>query len=77
MSHRPYPSPDRALHQVDRHDEETPPHSDPQPGRPFPRRAGEQLSAFMRAAQPSGLAMGTQLRAAFQIRPASGQVRDA
>ncbi|WP_435279158.1 hypothetical protein [Streptomyces sp. 1222.5] len=68
MSHRPYPSTDRALHQLDRHDDETGPLAEPRTLSPIEQRLAE-AAAMMRAAQPSGSAMGARLRAAFQPRP--------
>lgn len=70
MSYRPYPSPDRARHQVERHAEETPPMLwAPRPLSPFTRQLFEGAATMMREAQPSGDAFAAKLRAAFQQRP--------
>ena len=72
MTYRPYPSADRARHQLDRHDDETPPYiRAPRPMSQFERQFFEGAAALMKAAQPGlGLA-AARLRAAFQPRPAS------
>ncbi|CAM5622799.1 hypothetical protein [Streptomyces aurantiogriseus] len=78
MSHRPYPSLDRARHQLDRHDDETP---------PLPDGSG-QLAPFAmprlvisdeaREAMGARLAeVGASLRAAFQPRPVSSEEKTA
>jgi hypothetical protein len=74
MTYRPYPSVDRARHQLDRHDDETP---------PLPDGSG-QLSPFamprivisdeVREAMGARLAeFGKSLRAGFQPRPVSSE----
>jgi len=74
MTHRPYPSLDRARHQLDRHDDETPPLSDgsdqPSP-LAMPRLV---ISDEAREAMGALLAgVGDSLRAAFQPRPVSSE----
>jgi hypothetical protein len=76
MTHRPYPNPERARHQVERHDDETPPlpdGSDQSPvwmGRPF-------ISEEARQALGARLAeVGASLRSAFQ-RPVSSEEKNA
>jgi len=72
MTHRPYPSPDRARHQLDRHDDETPPlpdgteHPPVLLGRPL-------ISEEARQALGARLAeVGASLRSAFQ-RPVGSE----
>ena len=73
MTHRPYPNPTRARHQLDRHDDETPPLAEPRPMTPFGQHFAEQASAIMKSAQPNGASLAAQLRAAFQPRPAGSE----
>lgn len=73
MTHRPYPSSTRARHQLDRHDDETPPLSEPRPMTPFGQRLTGQMAAIMKAAQPDGVTLADRLRAAFQPRPAGSE----
>lgn len=72
MTHRPYPSVDRARHQLDRHDDETPPYTEPRPLSPLEQNLADQAAAIMRAAQPGLDAAMASLRAAFQPRPVVG-----
>lgn len=68
MSHRHYPSIDRARHQIDRHDDETPPLPDgvPQPPTLFGRRIA--ISDEAREAMGSRLAeFGASLRHEFLV----------
>ena len=71
MTYRPYPSPDRALHQLGRHDDETPPYTEPRPLSPLERQLFEGAAAMVKAAQPGLAAVAANLRAAFQPRPTS------
>lgn len=74
MTYHPYPNVDRALHQLARHDDETPPYSEPRPLSPLERQLLEGATAMVKAAQPGLAAVAANLRAAFQPRPAgSGQ----
>lgn len=73
MSHRPYPSVDRALRQLDRHDDETGPHVEPRPMTPFERQLLEGAQAAVRSLAP----VGAMLRTAFQPRPENGQEKTA
>ncbi|MFI5473191.1 hypothetical protein ACIA6D_23490 [Streptomyces cacaoi] len=73
MTHRPYPSPDRARHQLDRHDDETPPYTEPRPMSPLEQQLFEGAAAMVKAAQPGLAAVAANLRAAFQPRPASSE----
>jgi hypothetical protein len=73
MSHRPYPSVDRARHQLDRHDDETPPITERRPMTPMERTLAEYAAAAVRAAAPAVAAMA----AAFQPRPASSEEKTA
>jgi hypothetical protein len=68
MTHRPYPDADRARHQIERHDDETPPYSEPRPLTPFEQKLAEGAQAALLRVAP--IAAG--LRAAFQPRPAGG-----
>lgn len=74
MTYRPYPSPDRARHQLDRHDDETPPLSDgsDQPAAlAMPRLV---ISDEAREAMGARLdEVGKSLRAGFQPRPVSSE----
>ncbi|MEH0542982.1 hypothetical protein QA802_07835 [Streptomyces sp. B21-105] len=73
MTHRPYPSPDRALHQLARHDDETPPYTEPRPLSPLERQLFEGAAAMVKAAQPGLTAVAANLLAAFQPRPAGSE----
>ena len=56
MAYRPYPSPERARHQLDRHADETGPAQPTRPATPMERQLADMLTVFrqrMRAAQPS------------------------
>lgn len=77
MTHRPYPNVDRALHQLDRHDDETPPLSEPRPLTPMERQLASAASAVMRAVQPDGITMADRLRTAFTLRPAGSEEKTA
>ena len=69
MSHHPYPSVDRAAHQLDRHDNETPPYRAPRPMTPMERAVVEYAQHAVRTAAPAMAAMV----AAFQPRPVSSE----
>jgi hypothetical protein len=73
MTHRPYPNPDRARHQLDRHNDETPPlpdGSDQPAAFTLPRLV---VSDEARAAMGVRLAeVGASLRVAFQ-RPVGSE----
>ena len=73
MTHRPYPSLDRARHQLDRHDDETPPYTAPRPVSPFEQRLVDSAAAAAQALRPQMQALGKSLLAAFQPRPVSGE----
>lgn len=73
MTHRPYPDVDRARHQLDRHDDETPPYTEPRPMTPLERAVVDGAAAMVKAAQPGLELAATRLRAAFQPRPASSE----
>lgn len=73
MNHRPYPSVDRARHQLDRHDDETPPMSEPRPMTPFEQQLAMNAQAILNAAQPMVALAAARLRAAFQPRPVGGE----
>lgn len=77
MTHRPYPSPDRARHQLDRHADETPPltgrHAEPRQVTPFEQRLIDSATATAEALRPQLQAMGKSLLAAFQPRPQSSE----
>lgn len=73
MSYRPYPNPDRARHQINRHDDETPPLSDGSEQTPtvFGRLV---IAEEAREAMGARLAeVGASLRAAFRPRPAGSE----
>lgn len=73
MSYRPYPSVDRARHQVDRHDDEAGPQS-AAPERPLTTaQAIEQWAAMMRAAAPTAQQLAAAWTAALKKRPASSE----
>ena len=72
MTHRPYPSVDRARHQLDRHDDETPPAAEPRPMTPFEEQLARNVQT-MKAALPTLALAGARLRAAFQPRPAGSE----
>jgi len=57
MAYRPYPNADRARHQLDRHDDETPPLTGPRPMTPFERAVVDGATAAVRAAAPTLTAM--------------------
>ena len=73
MAYRPYPSVDRARHQLDRHDDEAPPAAEPRPVTPFERQMVEGAQAALKSAS----ATVAQLRAAFQPRPVSSEEKTA
>lgn len=74
MTHRPYPSADRARHQLDRHDDETPPFvRAPRPLSQFERQFFENAAAAAEVLRPQMQAMGKSLLAAFQPRPVSSE----
>jgi hypothetical protein len=74
MTYRPYPNPDRARHQLDRHDDETPPLSDGS-GQP-PTLFGPRIVISPEAREAMGARLaevGRSLRTAFQPRPAGSE----
>lgn len=77
MTHRPYPSVVRARHQLDRHDDETPPYTEPRPLSPLEKQFFENAAAAGRALRPQLEAIGASLLAAFQPRPASSEEKTA
>jgi hypothetical protein len=77
MTHRPYPNPDRARRQLDRHDDETPPFIwAPRPLSQFERQFFEATSIARQALRPQLEAMSASLLAAFQ-RPAASEEQTA
>jgi len=72
MTYLPYPNATRALRQLGRHDDETPPLSEPRPVTPFEHALIDGAKAAVRAASPVLAAFVAELRAA---RP--GVVGDA
>ncbi|MCX5097590.1 hypothetical protein OOK36_55135 [Streptomyces sp. NBC_00365] len=77
MSHRPYPSVDRARHQLDRHDDET----RPQPPRAYETATAavvfERWAAALRAAVPAAQQLVASWNAAFNPRLASSEEKTA
>lgn len=73
MTHRPYPNPDRARHQIERHDGETPPLSEPRPMTPFEQHLVEGATAALKVAVPAV----ARMVAAMQRRPASSEEKNA
>lgn len=73
MTHRPYPSVDRARHQLDRHDDETGPLAPPRPLSPLEKQFFENAAAAGRALRPQMEAIGASLLAAFQPRPVGSE----
>lgn len=73
MTYRPYPSIDRARHQLERHDDETPPRRALRPMTPMERVVLEYATAAVRAAAPAVAAMV----AAFTPRPVSSEEKNA
>lgn len=77
MTHRPYPNADRARHQLERHDDETPPLADgsaPTAGFGMPQIV---ISEEARAAMGARVAeVGESLRAAFR-RPVGSEEKNA
>lgn len=69
MTYRPYPNPDRARHQIERHDDETPPLAEPRPLTPFERQLAEGAQAALLRVAP----IAASLRAAFQPRPVGSE----
>lgn len=73
MTYRPYPSIDRAVHQLDRHDDETPPRRALRPMTPMEQTVVEYATAAVRAAAPAVAAMA----AAFKPRPVGREEKSA
>jgi hypothetical protein len=75
MSYRPYPNPTRARHQIDRHDDETPPQTQvgQRPLSPLEKQFFEAAAAVGEALRPQLQDIGASLRAAFQPRPVSSK----
>lgn len=73
MTHRPYPNTDRARHQLDRHEDETPPYRKPRPMTPTEKALVDYATAAVRAAAPAVAAM----KAAFAPRPAGSEEKTA
>jgi hypothetical protein len=69
MTYRPYPSPDRARHQLDRHDDETPPLTARRPLSPMEQTLVDHATHAVRSAAPALAAMV----AGFQRRPAGSE----
>ncbi|MFM9656814.1 hypothetical protein [Streptomyces scabiei] len=71
MNHRPYPNANRARHQIERHDDETPPLPDGsgRPLSPFEQHVRAGLEGMGEALRPQLEAMGASLLAAFRPRP--------
>lgn len=73
MTHRPYPNPTRARHQLDRHDDETPPLDDGTSRITSFAMSRIVISDEARAAMGVRLAeVGASLRGAFE-RPAASK----
>ena len=72
MSYRPYPNRDRALHQLDRHDDETPPLTARRPLFPHERLLVEGATAMVQAAAPGLAKMADGFR-----RPESSEEKSA
>lgn len=62
MAHRPYPRTDRALHQLNRHDGETPPYRAPRPITPMERLLVDYATAAVQAAAPVVASMVAGIR---------------
>lgn len=74
MTYRPYPNPDRARHQLARHDNETGPVLRlPRPLSHFEKQFFEGAAAMVKAAQPGLELAAARFRAAFQPRPVSSE----
>lgn len=75
MTHRPYPNADRARHQIERHDDETPPQTQvgQRPLSPLARQFFESAATYGEALRPQLQAVGESLRAAFQPRPVGSE----
>ena len=73
MTRRPYPSIDRARHQLERHEEETAPLPAVRPLSPFERRFFEAAAAMVRAATPSFAEAGARLKSSLSQRPVSSE----
>jgi hypothetical protein len=75
MTYRPYPNLDRARHQIERHDDETPPQT--QAGQrtlsPLEKQFFEAAAAAGEALRPQLQAIGDSLRTAFQPRPVGSE----
>ena len=73
MTHRPYPSPDRARHQLDRHDDETGPQNVP-PRKPLTTaQAIEQWAASIRAVTPTAQQFVDAWNAGRKVRPVGSE----
>ena len=57
MTYRPYPSPDRARHQLDRHEDETPPLTARRPLSPMEQALVDHATAAVRGAAAALAAM--------------------
>lgn len=75
MTHRPYPNPARARHQIERHVDETPPLSDGsgRPLTPFEQHFMVNMQAVGESLRPTLVNISESLRAAFQPRPVSSE----
>jgi hypothetical protein len=74
MTYRPYPNPDRARRQLDRHDDERAPLSDGSSGTSSLVLPRIVISDEAREAMGARLAeVGRSLRTAFQPRPVSSE----
>ncbi|MDX2765644.1 hypothetical protein [Streptomyces europaeiscabiei] len=73
MTYRPYPNADRARHQIERHDDETPPLGEPRPMTPFEQQLARNAQEILKAAQPTLALASARLRAAFRPRPVGGE----
>lgn len=71
MTYRPYPNADRARHQIERHDDETPPLPDGsgRPLSPFEQHVMAGVEGMGEALRPQLEAIGKSLLAAFRPRP--------
>ncbi|KUJ34006.1 hypothetical protein PV336_36830 [Streptomyces sp. MI02-2A] len=66
MTHRPYRNGDRALHRLDRHNDETGPRAEPRPMTRFEQRLAGQMAAMTQAAQLGGSTPALRLRTIFK-----------
>lgn len=66
MTHRPYPNPTRARHQIERHDDETGPLLPTRPMSPLERQLHEAMEAATQRLRPHLEAIGASVLAAHR-----------